>query len=157
MSGFITTKMPDAFVLARRDYDRLRKRGWVTSVDNYAVVPLGFEGYVVHEIGEDFKTRVIGFITHPDHVKYVVNRRNSEYVRDNKLVRVKDLMDLHELRRRTGRSKSTLSGGWVKDPTFPVPVTRYGKSNVWLWPEVQTWMESKGLRVTRKESADGQE
>lgn len=146
MSKGFVTKEVDALV-AVRDMEKLRKRGFVAATDYVRKKVLA-----VFEVeGSKVSSQPIGLVTDRAHMMQVVKRSRTKYARSNTLVRVNDLMELKELCRRTGRTKATISGGWKKKPDFPKPITRFGGSDVWYWPDVQAWMQAHDLRVERKE------
>lgn len=133
-------------MMPARDLARLTKRGWVVATD-YVLRKV----HVAYEINTgDMSQRVIGLVSDPKHVKHVAERVNTSYVEKNTLVRVRDLMDTDAIRWRTGRSKSTVVGTWMKWDDWPPPVATFGGSKVWFWPDVLACLERHGLTV-RKE------
>lgn len=131
-----------------RDYEHVTKRGWLTASD-YRL----FAGRVVYEVNPATLEAIpIGLVKKPEFMGEVVKRAGTAKAKRNQLVRVNDLMDLKRLCWRTGRSKATIVGTWMKWKDWPAPVARFGRSDVWLWSEVHEAMERHGLTV-RKESA----
>ncbi|WP_405018017.1 hypothetical protein OHV05_14505 [Kitasatospora sp. NBC_00070] len=62
----------------------------------------------------------------------------------------RDLVGMHEIAERTDRTRQNVAQ-WVKGERkgdgqpFPFPEGTAGRSNVWLWTEVNTWLAQHGL------------
>lgn len=142
--AFVTS--PRKALVPTRDIERLEKRGWVVAPDYEER-----EVLAVYEVDPGKLTsKVVGLVTKKEHLKRVQERVETGYSKDNKLIRLKDLMDIKALSFRTGRAKATIVGTWTKWEDWPDPIGVYGGSKVYFWPDVLACMERHGLRV-RKE------
>jgi predicted DNA-binding transcriptional regulator AlpA len=57
-----------------------------------------------------------------------------------------DIVSVQDIADRWGYAKSTVSGSWQHDPTFPAPVITLGNRHGWLWKDVKAWLDQKGIK-----------
>lgn len=145
--AYVTMPRSPSILVPERDLEKMKKRGWVLAHD-YVKIP---GKHLVYEVdNQKLTSTAVGLVSTPAAVKYVAKYARTGRQERNPLLRLRDIMGLAELSRRTGRTKPTIVGKWMKHDDFPAAVITLGRSSGWYWPDVQAWMESRGMRVTKK-------
>lgn len=133
---------PGLFV-TETDYRTLERKGHAALPDLVRVP----SEYVVLEIDQrQMKAKPIGISKYPHKVDIV--RRSAR--RRGKAIRPDDIVDIPTICRRTNRNKASVSGIWKKQPDWPEPVMKLGRSEGYYWPEVVAFLQRHNLRVKRQ-------
>jgi hypothetical protein len=131
--------------LPQADIDRLNKEGIVLLPD---LVPVT-TGKAVMEIDEHtLEARPVA-VADDSRTDDVTVREYKKRKHPSPAYRLEDLVDLEEVVARTNRVKGNISGKWKRWPDWPDPITRFGNSDIWYWPDIVACLRRHKLPIYR--------
>ena len=63
------------------------------------------------------------------------------------------VVSVAEIALRAGRPVSSIQSWRRRHADFPAPLARLAAGPVWMWPQVQAWIDARGLRAPRRMGA----